>query len=361
MRIVIGIGHPKQVHFWKNIIMNLLAVGHELKIVAWDKDITLYLLDAYGLEYETVGKNYAGMLKKAYGMLTSELRLLTIVNEFKPDILLGGAPYLAHVSRLVRKPHISFTDTEHANVSNSLSIPFTDIVFTPSCYKGIIDSKKHMKYNGYMELAYLHPNYFKPDSSVLDDMGLSNHDKFIIMRLVSWGASHDMHSKGFSNLFLEETIKKLEKYGNVYISSEEQLDIKFRKHEIPFPPEKLHSALYYSDLYIGDGGSTAVEAAILGTPSIHLVSVKLASGEIIGASQIHGNFDELVNKYGILYSYVDQKQALDKALDILQSENIKKELCMKRKKMFEDKIDVTSFLTDFIEKYPQNYNSSNSE
>src|SRR3990170_6187020 len=169
MRIMVGIGHPKQVHFWKNIIINLVNTGHDVKIVAWDKDITLYLLNVYGFEYEIIGENYRGLIKKAYGMFVSELKVLKVVRKFKPDILVAGAPYLAHVSRLIGKPHIDFTDTENAHLANWLSSPFTDVIITPSCYKRKFDPKKHIKFNGYMELAYLHSNYFRPDPSVLDE------------------------------------------------------------------------------------------------------------------------------------------------------------------------------------------------
>ena len=85
MRIIIGMPHPKQVHFWKNIINNLEKDGHEVKIVAWEKDIALYLLNAYGFEYEIIGKNYKGLIKKAYGMLESDLKLLAT------DLELTGA------------------------------------------------------------------------------------------------------------------------------------------------------------------------------------------------------------------------------------------------------------------------------
>jgi len=73
MRIMIGVGHPKHVHIRKNIINNLEKDGHEVKIVARSKDITLYLLDIYGFEYEIIGKDYKNIIKKAYGMFESDI------------------------------------------------------------------------------------------------------------------------------------------------------------------------------------------------------------------------------------------------------------------------------------------------
>lgn len=356
MKIIIEIAHPAHVHQFKHTIWNLKNHGHNVKIVAIDKDITLYLLDVYGFKYTILGKNYKTLMKKAFGLVRMDYKLFKVAKKFKPDIFVSrGLPYSAHVSKVLRRPNITFCDTEHAKLTDMLSYPFVDVICTPSCYKKRLNSKKHIKYEGYKELAYLHPHYFKPDPSVLEDMGLSTGDRFIIIRLVSWDASHDLRSKGFSNEFLEQSIKLLEDYGNVFITSERKLNKNLEKYSIVFPPEQLHSALYYASLYVGDGGTVAVESAILGTPSVHVASVKLASGEVIGASQIHGNFDELVNKYNMLYSYSDQKQAMDKALEILQCDTAKKELEKKRKKLLNDKIDVTAFMTDFIERYPESF------
>ena len=355
MKILINIGHPAHVHFYKNLIWELEKKGHNIKIVTEQKEVTIDLLNAYNLEYGYIGTKYKGMIKKGVGIIHKDYLLYKIAKKFKPDVITGILDtYGAHVGMLIKKPSIIFTDTEHAKLANLVTLPFASAILTPSGFKKDL-GKKQVRYNGYHELAYLHPNYFTPDPSVLDSMGLGEGDKFIIVRFVAWEASHDARSKGFSKEFLEQSIKSLEEYGNVIITSERKLSKNLEKYRITFPPEKLHSALYYASLYVGDGGTTAVESAILGTPSIHVVSVKLVSGEVIGASQIHGNFDELVNKYNMLYSYTDQQQAMDKALEILQCGNVKKELRRKRKKILEDKIDVTAFMTDFIERYPESF------
>lgn len=351
---MVGIAHPKQVHFWKNIINNLEEDGHEVKIVVREKDIALYLLNIYGLTYEIIGRNYKGLIRKMYGLLESDFKAFKVARNFKPDILLAGSPALAHVSKIIGKPHIDFIDTEHADIAYWLTYPFTDAICTPLCFRREIKSK-HLIYNGYMELAYLHPNYFRPDPAVLEYLGVSKNDKFIIMRLIAWEATHDIHSRGFPKDFLEKAIKSLEEYGYVFITSEQKLNKNFEKYKIPIAPEKLHSALYYASLYFGEGGTTAVEAALLGTPSVHVEAFKIKSGEVVDATKIHGNFDDLVNKYGMLYTFADPNKALNKALEILKDENAKREMKRKRERLLKDKIDVTAWMTDFIERYPESF------
>ena len=358
MKILFEISHPAHVHFFKNAIWNLENRGHKVLIVARDKDVTLDLLNAYKLDYKLMGKNYTGLIDKAFGLIKMDYVLLKIVKTFKPAIFVGrGSPYLAHISTLVNKPYIAFVDTEHANLVAALTLPLANVICTPSCFKRKLNPKKHLQFNGYKELAYLHPNYFKPDPRVLDDLGLSKDDEFIIMRLISWEAIHDTHSKGFSQDFLEKGVKSLEKYGHVFITSEQKLNANFEKYKIQIPPEKIHSALYYASLYFGEGGTTAVEAALLGTPAVHVEAFRTKSGEVVDATQIHGNFDELVKKYKILYTFADQYQAFRKALEILEDTKIKKEMERKREKLLKEKIDVTAFMTEFIENYPDSLSS----
>jgi hypothetical protein len=51
MKILIDMGHPAHVHFFKNTIWELEKRGHQVKVTARDKDVTLKLLEAYGIPY----------------------------------------------------------------------------------------------------------------------------------------------------------------------------------------------------------------------------------------------------------------------------------------------------------------------
>jgi len=91
-----------------------------------------------------------------------------------------------------------------------LRVPFVDTIWTPSCFKGDM-GRKHVRYDGYKELAYLHPKYFTPDKSVLDDIGQNEGEPFIILRFVSWSATHDIGEHGLKNKLAY--VRGLEKYG----------------------------------------------------------------------------------------------------------------------------------------------------
>jgi len=345
MKVLVDIGHPAHVHLFKNMIWSLEKGGHEVKITATDKENALYLLDAYGFKYETLGKHHKKLLNKLLGLIMRNYKLYKVAKKFKPDIFIShGSMYAAHVATFLGKPHISLEDTEHSIEQIRLYAPFTDVILTSTCFKKDL-GKKQVRYNGYHELAYLHPNYFEPDSSVLDDLGLSKDDKFIILRFVSWNASHDIKQKGFDLQTKKELIKEIEKRAQVFITSEKLLTKDFEKYRITIPPERIHDLLYYATMYIGEGATMASEAAVLGTPAIYVNTQRL------------GYLDEQEEKYGLVYNISNpetaQKVALTKAVELLEDENLKSKWQKKREKLLNEKIDVTKFMIDFIENYPE--------
>ncbi|MHA2217596.1 MAG: DUF354 domain-containing protein [Candidatus Hodarchaeales archaeon] len=341
---MIGVEHPKRVHFFKNIIENLKKEGHEVKVVARSKDITVQLLKAYNIDYDVYGHNYKTLLKP-YGVVESDLKLHKIAKKFNPDIFVGKAsPYFAHVSKFLRKPYICFSDTEHANIANAITYPFASVIITPSCFRKNLNERKHIKYDGYEELSYLHPDYFKPDPEVLKSENIGEDETFIVVRFVSWGSAHDLQDKGFIDKM--ELIKELEQLGRVCISSEKPLDRELKKFMITTSPEKIHHLLYYANLYIGESAPMATESAILGTPSIFVSSSRRCYT------------DELEEKYGLIYNFSNSKRqelGLKKAHELIESKNSKKRWRKKAKKMISIKIDVTKFITDLITRYPESY------
>ena len=358
MRILFDMGHPAHVHLFKNTIYNLKKAGHEVKITARNKEVTLTLLKAYGLDYENRGEIHSGMLSKAVDMVRVDLKLYRIAKKFNPDILVGvHNPYVAHTGALLRTPVIIFTDTENVKIASFLTYPFARVIITPVFFKETIESRKHVKIKGIKEIAYLHPNYFKPDPNVLEQLGISPGEKFIIMRFISWGASHDTDLHGITQGSEKELVQELSKYGKIFITSEKPLDGNLEKLRLKVPPEKIHSLLYFAQMYIGEGGTMAAEAGILGTPAIHIEST--SSGQATGETS--GNFLMLRDIYDLIYFYPTEELALKKAVEILEKPHVKEEWQKKQAKLWADIIDVTSWLTDFIERYPESFSDYKKE
>jgi predicted glycosyltransferase len=342
MRIVVDINHPAHVHFFKNFIWEMEEQGHQVVVTASQKDLAYTLLQKYGFTYIPLGCYGNSLFKKLMNLPLLDLKMYNVLKKMNPDILVGiGSIRAAHASLLLKKPCVSFEDTEHATEQIRLYLPFATSVCTPSCYRGDIGPKQ-IRYNGYHELAYLHPNRFTPNPDVLTELGLTEGDPFIIVRFVSWQASHDVGQHGIRDKV--GLVKALEQYGRVLITSEGALPPELRAYQIRVSPEKLHDLLYYATLYVGDGGTTASEAAVLGTPAIFI-------------STLYCGYQLDEEKYGLLYLFSDPvsgvKNGLRKAVALLNDPNLKENAYLNRLKLLEDKIDVTEFMVWFVENYPE--------
>jgi len=357
MRIIFDIGHPAQVHLYRNTIKELLKNGNQIKIIAREREITYYILDKYGFKYSKfpqISKSIINPIKIIKGIK----KLSKMAKKFKPDLFISSGSILsAYVSTLIDKPHICFADTISKKniphyITTYISIaPFTNTFCTPTALK--LKPIRNVKYHGNHELAYLHPNWFESDLNVLDMAGLSKNDKFIIVRFASWDAVHDVGQKNIFNSMKErlDFITKLEKYGKIFITSEIPLPKSLEKYKLPVLPEKIHSLLCYSSLYIGEGATLASEAGVLGIPWIWLS----------GTERLDMLMDQEKN-YGLGCCIQTYDKALIKVKEIFHNySSIKKEWQNRRKKLLKDKIDVTSFMIWFIENYPESYKKMKKE
>lgn len=343
MRILIGISHPKQVYMFKYLIKEMEANGHDIKIVVVEKEITEYLLKQFEISYELIGKNQNTLLKKILNLPGWEYRTLRVALGFKPDIFIGQAlPHLAHISALLNKPFIVFEDTEHATKLHRIVLPFADAIVTPGCYRNDL-GKKQIRFNGNFELAYLHPNYFKPDPDILQKFGLHKESKFIILRFVSWEAVHDIGQSGLKLEIKRKAVKEFEKYGRIFISSEKELPLDLEKYRIRLSATQIHNFMYHATLFFGESATMASECAVMGVPSILI--------DFEG----RGYTDEEEKKYGLMFRFTTQKQdqerAIKMAIDLLEKPELKIEWMKKREEMLHDKIDVTKFMIEFIKRY----------
>lgn len=342
MKIIVDIAHPGHVHFFKNFIWEMEKRGHDILITAGDKDVTLSLLENYSFNYEFTCKRTSGY-RLIIEVIKRDVQMLNIVRKYEPDVVMGIASTIAsHVSKITNANSVVFTDTEHTKLADMITYPFSDFIVTPSCY-GKNLGEKHVKYNGYHELAYLHPNYFTPNPEVLTELGLDEGDTFIIVRFVSWGAGHDIGQHGIQDKV--KLVRELEKYGRVLITSEGQLPEELERYKIKVSPEKLHDLLYYATLYVGDGGTTASECAVLGTTAVFISTI------VCGYQ-----YDE--EKYGLIYVFSDpvsgENDGLKKALELLKNDNLKRDSILKRDKLLKDNIDVTQFMVNFVENFDGN-------
>jgi len=344
MRVLVDMGHPTDVNLFRNVIKEMERRGHEVKITAADKENTAMILEGYGFDYE-LRRHYKRLASKAVGMFINDIWLYNIARKFKPDIFISpGSPYAAQVSKLLGRAHIAFTNTERAKLAIRLMLPFTDVVCTPSCFRRDLGPKQ-VRFNSYYELAYLHPNYFKPDPAVLEKLNIDRNERYILLRFSALTSHHDIGVRGFgfkTRNEMQAFIKEIENYGRVFLTSEIKLGEEFEKYKVRVPTTDFHSFVYFATMYIGEGAKTASEAAVLGVPSIYVSTTR------------RGYLDDLEERYGLAYTIENREEALRKAKELLADENLKSKWKKKREKMLREKIDTTKFMVEFIENFVTN-------
>jgi predicted glycosyltransferase len=339
MNILIDIGHPAHVHLFKNFAVEMMAKGNYVLFTVRDKEHERYLLDINGFKYISLGKHYNSIPGKILGLFLFNLKILKTSLSFKPDMFLShGSVYSAHVAWLLGKPNITLEDTGNME-QILLYLPFTSVILTSDVFHRNL-GKKQIRYIGYHELAYLHPRRFLGNRNIRKIIRVRENEKFFLLRFISWDASHDKGQTGFSIRDKKELIEKLASFGKVFISSEKKLPQELVKYQINIPPETMHDVLAAADLFVGEGATMASECAMLGTPAIYVNSME--AGTI--------NDQE---KNGLLFHFRNFVGVLDKATEILNNPNSRREFKEKRDRMLKDKIDVTAFLIWFVQNYPE--------
>ena len=339
MKILIDIGHPAHVHYFRNFIKIMQEKKHTLLVVARDKEVSQDLLKKYNISYVTRGKGGTGFLGKVIYLVKTNFILLFKALSFKPDVFLSfSSPYAAQVSWVLRKPHIGFTDTEHAKLGNFAFMPFTSHIITPKAFLSELGDK-HIKFNGFMEQCYLDSKYFTASDDVSSLLNIEKTDKYFLLRFVSWGAVHDAGHSGLSDSAKLEIINTLSKKYKIFISSEAELPSKFMKYKLNVSSDKMHDVLKNATLFIGEGATMASECAVLGTPAIYVNS--LSAGTLIAQE-----------KSGSIFGFRNSDGVLEKALEILDMKNLKEKFQENKNILLKESIDVTAFIVWFIEDYP---------
>jgi predicted glycosyltransferase len=332
--IILDVGHPAHVHLFRNVARAWEEQGHRVLFTALDREIILHLLKAYQLPYQVTYKRRKGKLARVVELVMRSLATYRIARGFKADLFISfGSPTVGLPAWLMGKPYIALTDTEHATEQHALFKPFATVIATPSVFTRDMGAKQ-VRYPGYHELMYLHPEVFTPDPHELESLGLKADERFFIVRFVSWEATHDVGEHGFTAEDKRELLRELSAAGRVLLSVENgTIDAEFAPLVTTFPPEKAHYLMAFATMYVGEGGTMASEAAVLGTPSVYVNTLTM------GYIQ-----DEA--RYGLLFQLPEGREALNKVRELLATPDLKAAWAERRARLLVDKINPTPWVVE---------------
>lgn len=338
MKYIFELNHPKHYYQFKYIMQQLVSDGHDIKVLARDKDVLLSVLQQEGVEYTIFGLHQKKMVDKVLGTPRLIWKYYQIARQYKPDVIVSKASfYGCAVAKMIGAKSVIFPDSEVVKVTNRYVVPLATMVVTPGSF-GLNYGPKHKRIKGLFEDCYLSPKVLQ--SSAQDDVTASLHKPYAILRFVGWYANHDVKNSGLTLDEKKTIIQAIEPYMTVYISSEKTLPPELQKYKLPTPANRIHQVLAGADLYLGDSQTMATEAALLGAPAIR-------SNSFVGPNDMT-NFVVLERQYGLLRNIRAFNDVLV-AVQEMAAKSQKSEWLRKKQAYFDQVGDANQNITTLLE------------
>lgn len=353
-KVLVDINHPAHVHLFRHFIRDLESRGHTVIVTAKNVASITKLLRLYGIPYISTGRKKDHMLWKYVYEFFHLLKVLGIVVSRGVNYGIGVSMVLPVVSRLTPMKSFALDDDDLA--ATPIFGKFTtyaDIILNPSALAHENRGERRLCHPSYHELAYLHPNRFRPDPNVLTEIGLKPGDPFFVLRFNAFKAHHDGRAKGLTLDQKRELVDILKKFGPIFITTERDIEPELKPYQLPVSPEKIHTLLYYATLFVGDSQTMTTEAALLGTPAVKL-------NTFAGQLSIP---NEIEQKYQLCYSFQPEGYAamMQKIKELVLNNDLKAVWQARKEAMLNDKVDLTSFLTTLVLNYPQSVAEAKAE
>ena len=334
--ILIDVGHPAHVHLFKNLIFSLKNREHTVVVTSRKKDVTENLLAHNGIDFISLSTAYSSPLNMLFELFKRDRAVFKLNRKFKFRIAIGTSVSIAHLSAFTRVRSFVFEEDDDAVVSSTviLTYPFATHIVVPSCLKFRRWTKKRIIHNSYHELAYLHPDVYSPDLSILEKYGLEPYS-YVIFRSSAMRALHDVRQKGMGRGIGQELMELLKGYK--ILSSAENAGKQL------IAPWDMHHVLSFARMLISDSQTMTAEAACLGVPSVRY-------NTFVGKISY---LEELESRYGLTYGFRpgEERSLFQKVREILDIPLDLNPWQEKRKKMLSEKDNLNEWMIKTIEPY----------
>lgn len=348
MKYLFHINHPAQYHLFKHTLKDIEKNGHELLIIAKNKDVLTQLLDNDGVNYiNTHSKGKEGNLFALFINFINQYKTIKKhCQEFRPDVLVGTSFILPRISRKLKIDYINVVEDDASVIPlyAKLSFPNSTHILAPHiCKIGKWENKK-IGYNSYHEFAFLHPDHFLADENIAKNY-LDLSQKNFIIRFTAFNAHHDYGKHGIDTKTTDELIKELLPHGNVFISSEKEIPRSLEQYRLVINPNDIHHVIAHSSMVIGDSQSMAMEAASLGIPSLRL-------NDYAGRISV---LEELEHTYSLTFGFLpkQKKEFFEKLNELIQTTNLKEKFLKRKRQLINDKINTHQLISWLLLSYPK--------
>ena len=208
------------------LIKILKKHGHSILFAVRQREILVDLVQDFGFDHVIIKDNREKYSSFSFvkSILNREYEMFKIVKWFKPNLMAGTDIVITHLGKFFNIPSIILCDDDSSVVPlmANLGFRFASSVISPE----ICDIKpfnfKKIGYRGLQKLSYLHPNYFSPNKSLINN-SIDFNERYFIIRSVELSAHHDKNVRGINDKLLDSIVQLLIPYGKFNISSERVL------------------------------------------------------------------------------------------------------------------------------------------
>jgi|SRR5215469_7084203 len=276
-KIWIDLDNSPHVPFFAPIIEELEKSEHSVFVTARDCFQVCDLADLLHLDYRRVGRHYGKhTVLKLAGLGWRSLQLFPEIVRYKPDLALShGSRSQLLLANLLRIPSVTVADYEFAKIWMMVRPSW---VITPEIIPSDRISSagdRILKYPGIKEDVYV-PR-FKPDSAVLESLGLASaSDVIVVIRPPATEAHYhrpetdELFSAVLNFLGSKSNVKLILLPRNDHQGQEirHKWAALFANRQALIPGQIVDglNLIWHSDLVISGGGTMNREAAALGVP-----------------------------------------------------------------------------------------------
>jgi predicted glycosyltransferase len=322
LRIWFDVLTPKQVMFFKNAVELLRQRNYEVLCTARDYRECVKLADLKKFELKLVG-NYGGVSKydKLRASSSRTFELAKVIEGFNPDLCISfSSPEAARVAFGLGIPHITFSDSPHAQAVQKLTIPFVNYLLCPwiipfSAWTNFgILRKQIFRYRALDPVAWIRNETKNLNTDNLKKKyHLSKSSTFVIRPEESKASYLIDTAHNNVNQILQSIVHNYHDSTNILVLCRYQDQIRQFKEKYGDKILVLENVvdglelISIADIFIGGGGTMTAESALLGKPTISISPIKFY-------------VDDYLVKTGLIYKIRNAAQIL-KILHRIQSDD----------------------------------------
>jgi len=268
MNIHFDLVHPSDVNLFKNAINKLHLQGHRIFLTLRERGklSVIAKTELGSFEISTIGKHEKGFIKKLAALIRREVDLFRYLKRNQINITVNQSFSSVISCKILKIPFINFED----DFEYKLAFHYARLFSTRDIMPDFIPAKGRniFKYHGFKELAYLHPEEFRPNKNAPVDFGLTPLN-YVFIREIS------NISLNYANVksYLDKVIELIDLKGlPILLSLEDKgLSGKFadRCTILQEPINDIYSLIANSLFTISSGDTMAREACLMSTPTIY--------------------------------------------------------------------------------------------